>query len=193
MTDFPLAFGDSSREQNPMTALVLRLPETVPQGAMTLPQPKENDMQIGSFKSSGVGYAGTLETLAGKFELTLEPNRSDKANTPDFRVFHGLRDVGYGYKETSEGGVDYISIKIDDPIRHVHRVCRATADGRGLPPSQRRAQRRPIIRSTPRAPDQPIDRPRLHHWTIDLAAPRRCHSRKRATIFIRFRELLAKR
>jgi hypothetical protein len=59
---------------------------------------------------------------------------------------------------------------------------RATAAPKG-------SHRRPIIRSNTHAPDQPIERPRLRHWTVDLTAPRRAYSRKRATIFMIFREL----
>ena len=72
-------------------------------------------MQIGTFKSTGVGYSGTLETLTVKADLTLEPNRSGKPNSPDFRVMHGLTEIGYGYKEVAESGVEYVKVKIDDP------------------------------------------------------------------------------
>jgi uncharacterized protein (DUF736 family) len=72
-------------------------------------------MQIGSFTSTGVGYAGHIKTLTLDAEITLEPNRSTSAKSPDFRVFHGTTELGYGYKETSESGVEYVSLKLDDP------------------------------------------------------------------------------
>lgn len=72
-------------------------------------------MRIGTFHSTGKGFAGIIDTLTIKAELTLEPNRSERPGAPDFNVFRGTTEVGYAYQKTSDGGVEYISCKIDDP------------------------------------------------------------------------------
>ena len=72
-------------------------------------------MQIGTFKSSGLGYNGKIETLTLKAALTLEPNRSGGANAPAFRVFAGVQEIGIAFKKTSEKGNAYLSVLIDDP------------------------------------------------------------------------------
>lgn len=72
-------------------------------------------MNIGHGKSSSVGYSISLTTLTVNVDFTLEPNRNGGAKAPDFRAVHGLREIGYAYKETSESGVEYLSLKLDDP------------------------------------------------------------------------------
>jgi len=59
-------------------------------------------MQIGTFKKDASGYSGTIETLAIKAEVTLEPVRSQNDKAPDFRVHIGGTEAGIAYKKTSE-------------------------------------------------------------------------------------------
>ncbi len=71
--------------------------------------------QIATFKSTGSGYSGRIETLTIRADLTLEPIRSNSSKAPDYRVFNDLYDVGIAYRKTSEKGNQYISIMMDDP------------------------------------------------------------------------------
>ena len=73
-------------------------------------------MKIGTFKSTGVGFAGNIKTLTLNIEVTLEPNRKKQSDkVPDFHLFHGTDEIGTGYKKATEEGLEYINIKFDDP------------------------------------------------------------------------------
>jgi uncharacterized protein (DUF736 family) len=77
-------------------------------------------MRIGTFRASGGGYSGQLQTLSLCIDLTLVPaDPSDSDNAPDFRVVAGedadAREVGAGWKHVGENAGDYVSLQIDDP------------------------------------------------------------------------------
>ncbi len=77
-------------------------------------------MQIGLFTLKGTHYEGTLTILGLTAELTLEPNKNGGDKAPDYKVFHGTRDVGYAYCESFESQddgrkIEYLNVKIDDP------------------------------------------------------------------------------
>ena len=71
--------------------------------------------QIGTFRNTGSGYCGIIETLTIKAEVTLEPLRSNSEKAPDFRVYKGSGEVGIAFRKTSEKGNEYISVLFDDP------------------------------------------------------------------------------
>jgi uncharacterized protein (DUF736 family) len=71
--------------------------------------------QIGTFRNTGSGYCGTVETLTIKAEVTLEAIRSSSDKAPDFRVYKDHCEVGIAFKRTSEKGNEYISVLFDDP------------------------------------------------------------------------------
>lgn len=91
---------------------------------------------IGKFTKDGAGFTGTIETLAFKARLTLEPNtnkKSDKA--PDFRVVHiadgFTSDIGAAWKKIAKkSGAEYLSLAIhDDPALAVPIHCRLVKTG----------------------------------------------------------------
>jgi uncharacterized protein (DUF736 family) len=88
---------------------------------------------IGTFKKDGSGYAGSIETLTLKAQLTFEPSdkKSDKA--PDFRVLHigdgFTSEIGAAWKKTSREGAEYLSVSLDDPSFAEKLNCRLVKTG----------------------------------------------------------------
>jgi uncharacterized protein (DUF736 family) len=70
---------------------------------------------IGTFSRSGDGYVGSLETLALSVKAKIMPVEKGKQNAPDFRVVVGQSEFGAAWKKTSQGGRQYLSVKLDDP------------------------------------------------------------------------------
>ena len=72
---------------------------------------------IGTFKTSGdelVGDIVTLTVQAKKVRITpVESRASDSA--PSHRVFVGQAEIGAAWTKTSQGGRDYLALKLDDP------------------------------------------------------------------------------
>jgi uncharacterized protein (DUF736 family) len=87
---------------------------------------------IGTFKATENGYAGSIETLTLRAQVTFEPNErksSDKA--PDFRLFtkSGI-ELGAAWETTSpETGAQYLSVKLDDPSFTAPIQCRLVKSG----------------------------------------------------------------
>jgi uncharacterized protein (DUF736 family) len=71
--------------------------------------------QIGTFRNTGAGFLGRIETLTLRAELTLEPIRSRSDKAPDFRVFNNTIEIGVAYRRTSERGNEYLAVLLDDP------------------------------------------------------------------------------
>lgn len=71
--------------------------------------------QIGTFKNTGAGFSGCIETLTLKANLTLEPLRSKNGKAPDFRVFNNTIEIGVAFRRTSERGNAYLAVLLDDP------------------------------------------------------------------------------
>lgn len=91
---------------------------------------------IGIFTKDGAGYTGTIETLAFKAALTLEPNtnkKSDKA--PDFRIHRKAdgftSEIGAAWNKTAQkSGSQYLSMSIhDDPSLGSPLNCRLVKTG----------------------------------------------------------------
>ena len=72
---------------------------------------------IGTFKKSGDEFIGEIVTLtvqAKKVRIVPADKRpSDSA--PTHRVFAGQAEIGAGWTKTSQGGRDYLALKLDDP------------------------------------------------------------------------------
>ena len=72
---------------------------------------------IGTFKKSGDEFTGEIVTLtvqAKKVRIVRADKRpSDSA--PSHRVFVGQAEIGAGWTKTSQGGRDYLALKLDDP------------------------------------------------------------------------------
>ena len=72
---------------------------------------------IGSFKKVGNDYHGEIITLslqAKGVRIVAEPNCSND-NAPSHRVYVGRAEIGAAWSKRSDGGRDYISLKLDDP------------------------------------------------------------------------------
>ena len=74
---------------------------------------------IGHFVADTDGYVGSIRTLTihAKLRLVAIDNKV-KEDGPDFRIMHGLQDVGAAWKaKTHEAEPrDYLSAMIDDPM-----------------------------------------------------------------------------
>jgi uncharacterized protein (DUF736 family) len=88
---------------------------------------------IGTFKTTENGYAGTIETLALKAEISIEAASKKHDNQPDYRVFHVApdftSDIGAAWKKTSREGAQYLSVSIDDPVLPGRISCRLVKTG----------------------------------------------------------------
>ena len=71
---------------------------------------------IGTFTKTDNGFVGSIQTLsliATKVTVSSTEKTSDTA--PDFRIKVGQVEIGAAWNRTSNGGNEYISIKLDDP------------------------------------------------------------------------------
>jgi uncharacterized protein (DUF736 family) len=88
---------------------------------------------IGSFKKIGEEYQGEIVTLAVQAKgvrIVPETNRSnDKA--PSHRVYIGRVEIGAAWAKRSEGGRDYLSLKLDDPSFNAPIFANLTQDEDG--------------------------------------------------------------
>ena len=88
---------------------------------------------IGTFKTTENGYAGTIETLALRADISIEAASKKNDNQPDYRVFHVTEDftsdIGAAWKKTSREGSQYLSVSIDDPSLPEKISCRLVKTG----------------------------------------------------------------
>ncbi len=70
---------------------------------------------IGSFTRSGDEFAGAVKTLTLNVKAQIKPTEKDSDKAPDFRLFAGATELGAAWKKTSNGGREYLSVKLDDP------------------------------------------------------------------------------
>jgi len=71
---------------------------------------------IGNFTKTQHGFIGNIQTLTLKAKVSVTPageKSNDKA--PDFRIHAAKSEIGAGWARKSEGGHDYVSMKLDDP------------------------------------------------------------------------------
>ena len=73
--------------------------------------------RIGTFRASKTGFVGAIKTL--KLDVPNVEFRSidgDPAkDQPVYRVYADGADIGAAWKYTSEAGVDFLSVSLDDP------------------------------------------------------------------------------
>jgi uncharacterized protein (DUF736 family) len=65
---------------------------------------------IGNFTATENGYAGTIETLTIKTQITLEKRQKTKDKQPDYDVFAQGREIGAAWER-----MGFLSVNIDDP------------------------------------------------------------------------------
>jgi uncharacterized protein (DUF736 family) len=72
---------------------------------------------IGTFKKTGDEFTGEIVTLSVQAKkvriIPAERRASDSA--PTHRVFVSQAEIGAGWTKTSQGGRDYLALKLDDP------------------------------------------------------------------------------
>jgi uncharacterized protein (DUF736 family) len=72
---------------------------------------------IGTFKTTGDEFTGEIVTLtvqAKKVRIVPSEHRPSDA-APTHRVFVGQAEIGAAWTKTSQGGREYLSLKLDDP------------------------------------------------------------------------------
>jgi uncharacterized protein (DUF736 family) len=86
---------------------------------------------IGTFTQTGEGYSDFIQTLAFTGPVTLEAvGQKASENSPDFRAYASLPrqsgrvQIGAVWKERSEGGKPYLSVRLDDPSFPAPISCR---------------------------------------------------------------------
>jgi uncharacterized protein (DUF736 family) len=80
-------------------------------------------MIIGNFKSTDNGYQGVIRTLAFTTEAVFEPAEKRSENSPDFRITNGETEIGVAWKDISEAGNPYLSVRLDGPALPAGVYC----------------------------------------------------------------------
>jgi uncharacterized protein (DUF736 family) len=70
---------------------------------------------IGSATKTDDTYTGALNTMNHNVKIRLVPNEGASENAPDYRVYADAAEIGAGWKKTSSTGLDFVSVKLDDP------------------------------------------------------------------------------
>jgi len=91
-------------------------------------------MIIGIFVPFDKGYTGDIHTLSIRAPLNFEALPKAGEKSPDYRVTTGRTDIGAAWKETSQEGKPYLSVRLDDPSFPAPVFCRLfeTKDGHRL-------------------------------------------------------------
>jgi uncharacterized protein (DUF736 family) len=73
--------------------------------------------QIGSFTRDNDGvFIGMIRTLNISVKATIRPAGKDSERAPDYRVTANGVEFGAGWsKSAKESGLEYLSLKLDDP------------------------------------------------------------------------------
>jgi uncharacterized protein (DUF736 family) len=86
-------------------------------------------MIIGNFTSTGTSYKGTIRTLTLATEAIFEPAEKRSDNSPDFRITNGETEIGVAWKDTSEAGNAYLSVRLEDPALPASIFCALVKTG----------------------------------------------------------------
>jgi uncharacterized protein (DUF736 family) len=82
---------------------------------------------IGNFKLDGERYTGSINILKFSGAAVIEPaTPKNSEDAPDFRVFGGRSrvEIGAAWKERSDRGTSYLSIRLDEPSFTAPVFCR---------------------------------------------------------------------
>jgi uncharacterized protein (DUF736 family) len=82
---------------------------------------------IGTFKREGERYTGTVNILKYSGAATIEPiAQKNSEDSPDFQFLGGRNraEIGGAWKERSERGNDYLSVRLDEPSFPAPVFCR---------------------------------------------------------------------
>lgn len=72
-------------------------------------------MKIGTFSKTETGFAGILQTLTLKANLSLVSVEASSEKAPDYRALAGEIEVGAGWSRTTKTGKNVVNFKIDTP------------------------------------------------------------------------------
>jgi uncharacterized protein (DUF736 family) len=87
-------------------------------------------MIIGTFKTNGSAFAGTIRTLSLDRDVVFEPITGKSDKSPDYRVTAaGHGDLGIAWKEISQAGNPYLAVRLDDPSFAAPIYCRLVETG----------------------------------------------------------------
>ncbi len=72
---------------------------------------------IGTFTKTGEQFTGEIITLSmqAKKVRIIPAERRPSDSAPSHRVFVGQAEIGAGWTKTSQGGREYLALKLDDP------------------------------------------------------------------------------
>lgn len=71
---------------------------------------------LGTFTKTGDTYTGELTTLAFSARIDLLPVEGGADGAPDYRVYHGKREIGAGWtRRAKRSDAEFVSLKLIDP------------------------------------------------------------------------------
>jgi uncharacterized protein (DUF736 family) len=71
---------------------------------------------IGTFTAKDGKLTGKIQTLSLSASVTFLPNESQTGpDAPAYRVFRDKSEVGAAWEKVSDGGRQYLSVRLDDP------------------------------------------------------------------------------
>ncbi len=72
---------------------------------------------IGTFTRTGDAFTGEIVTLSvqAKTVRIVPADKWPSDSAPSHRVLVGPAEIGAGWTKTSQGGRDYLALKLDDP------------------------------------------------------------------------------
>jgi len=82
---------------------------------------------IGTFKQDGEHFTGTINMLKFTGQATIEPIAEKKSDaSPDYQILGGRSraEIGAAWKERSERGSLYLSVRLDEPSFPAPVFCR---------------------------------------------------------------------
>ena len=86
-------------------------------------------MIIGNFKKTDDGYSGVIKTLTFTTDAVFEPIEKKSDKSPDYRITNADSELGAAWKETSEGGNAYLSVRLDGPTLPASVSCALVKTG----------------------------------------------------------------
>jgi len=70
---------------------------------------------IGHFSKKDENYHGLIETRLWESSAVFRATTKTSDKAPDYRIFSGRCEIGAAWKKTTDAGVSYLSVTLDDP------------------------------------------------------------------------------
>ena len=87
--------------------------------------------KIGAFSKTEHGYKGRVRTLTLNTEVELVLTEAGGEGAPQYRIYSYGSELGAAWEKTSESGIDYLSLKLDDPTFPAPIYASLFADNEG--------------------------------------------------------------